>query len=213
MFNPVCPCMISLSPYTGKLKYNFENIKSKFIHINIYLKVKCILTFLNVLTPKISLIHKNNHISNTHTLGDTRKISFHFTPLSPTFLRATKFLIVLVYLIWIVRGVARIWQGGGARIFFQISKFACLLWGNSHEEIFLNILRLMRFGVYFKRIFYIKKLFSCRNNYIIIVARLYYGVQGHSSPQNFFWKNDAFWCIFWSDCDIEKRLKNYYIFI
>ena len=30
--------------------------------MNIYLNVKCILTFLNVLTPKICIIHKNNHI-------------------------------------------------------------------------------------------------------------------------------------------------------
>ena len=36
-----------------------------------YLNVKCILTFLVVLTPKISLIHKNNHICNIDTLGDT----------------------------------------------------------------------------------------------------------------------------------------------
>ena len=42
----------------------------------------------------------------------------------------------------------------------------CLLWGNFHEEIFKNILRLTRFGVYFERIFNIKWLFSCRNNYI-----------------------------------------------
>ena len=41
----------------------------------------------------------------------------------------------------------------------------CLLWGNSHEEIFKNNLRLMRFGVYFERIYCIKRLFSCRNNY------------------------------------------------
>ena len=27
--------------------------------------------FLNVLTPKISLIHKKQHICNIHTLGDT----------------------------------------------------------------------------------------------------------------------------------------------
>ena len=46
-------------PHTrGKLKHNLKKIKSKFIHINIYLNVKCLLTFLNVLTPKISLIHK-----------------------------------------------------------------------------------------------------------------------------------------------------------
>ena len=36
-----------------------------------YLHVKRIVTILVVLTPKISLIHKNNHICNIHTLGDT----------------------------------------------------------------------------------------------------------------------------------------------
>ena len=35
-----------------------------------YLNVKHILTFLVVVTPKISLIHKNNHICNIYTLGD-----------------------------------------------------------------------------------------------------------------------------------------------
>ena len=34
--------------------------------------------------------------------------------------------------------------------------------GNSHKEIFENILRLMRFGVYFERILDIKWLFSCK---------------------------------------------------
>ena len=49
-----------------------------------YLNVKCILTFLVLLTPKISLIHKNNHICNIDTLGDTSKILVHVTPLSLT---------------------------------------------------------------------------------------------------------------------------------
>ena len=40
--------------------------------------------------------------------------------------------------------------------------------GNSHKEIFENILRLMRFGVYFERILNIKWLFSCKNKYIKI---------------------------------------------
>ena len=43
--------------------------------MTIYLKVKCILTFLVELTPKSSLIHEINHICNIQTLGDTRKIS------------------------------------------------------------------------------------------------------------------------------------------
>ena len=43
---------------------------SFFSGVHLALNVKCILTFLNVLTPKISLIHNNNHICNIHTLGD-----------------------------------------------------------------------------------------------------------------------------------------------
>ena len=35
-----------------------------------YLNVKLISTFLVVLTLKISLIHRNNHICNIYTLGD-----------------------------------------------------------------------------------------------------------------------------------------------
>ena len=34
-------------------------------------KHKMYINFLNVLTPKISYIRKNNHICNIHTLGDT----------------------------------------------------------------------------------------------------------------------------------------------
>ena len=40
--------------------------------------------FLVVLIPKISSIHKNNHICNIHTLEDTGKISVHVTPHSLT---------------------------------------------------------------------------------------------------------------------------------
>ena len=35
------------------------------------LNVKCILSFLNVLTSKISLTHKNNHNCDIHTLENT----------------------------------------------------------------------------------------------------------------------------------------------
>ena len=49
----------------------------------------------------------------------------------------------------------------------------CLLCGNFREEIFENILRLMRFGVYFEIILSRKWLFSCRTrNNDIIVARI-----------------------------------------
>ena len=45
-----------------------------------------------------------------------------------------------------------------------------LLWGNSHEEIFENILRLIRFGVNFEIILNRKWLFSCRNNDVIVAC-------------------------------------------
>ena len=41
-----------------------------------------------------------------------------------------------------------------------------MLWNNSHEEIFENILQLMRFGVYFEKILTKKCLFSYRKYYI-----------------------------------------------
>ena len=40
-YNSTLPCT------WGKLKYILQKIKSKFTHINIYLYVKCILTFIN----------------------------------------------------------------------------------------------------------------------------------------------------------------------
>ena len=41
----------------------------------------------------------------------------------------------------------------------KINLVTCLLWGISHEEIFENMLQLMRFGVYFetKMTIFIKK--------------------------------------------------------
>ena len=47
--------------------------------------------------------------------------------------------------------------------------------GTAHEEIFENMLRLVRFGVYFEKILKIKWLFLHRNNYSIvpIVTRIY----------------------------------------
>ena len=71
-------------PYTGQTEICLQKIKSKFIHINIYLNVKCILTFFKLLTLKITLLHKKNHSCNIHTLGDTGKFWVHVTPLSPT---------------------------------------------------------------------------------------------------------------------------------
>ena len=41
---------------------------------------------------------------------------------------------------------------------------------NSYKEVFENILRLTRFGVYFERVMNIKSLFLCRNNYIIVIV-------------------------------------------
>ena len=47
-----------------------------------------------------------------------------------------------------------------------------MLWGVTQREIFENMLRLMRFGVYFERILKMKWLFSYRNNYSI-ATRIY----------------------------------------
>ena len=64
-------CNSTLPGTWDKLKYNYKEIKSKFTRINMYLNLKCILTFVVVLIPKLSLIHENTHICNIHTLGDT----------------------------------------------------------------------------------------------------------------------------------------------
>ena len=54
--------------------------------------------------------------------------------------------------------------------------------GITHGENFENMLRLMRFGVYFERILKMKWLFSYSNNYSI-VTRIYALVaQGHMLP-------------------------------
>ena len=70
LLNSFCPCTIPLCPVHGANSIIITKYTSKFTHINIYLNVKCILTFLVVLTPKLSLIHENNHICNIHTMGD-----------------------------------------------------------------------------------------------------------------------------------------------
>ena len=53
LFNPFCPGTILLCPVHGQTEIYLRKIKSKFIHINICLNVTPILSFLNVLTPKI----------------------------------------------------------------------------------------------------------------------------------------------------------------
>ena len=60
-----------------------------------------------------------------------------------------------------------------------------MLWGITHREIFENMLRLMRFGVYFERILKIKWLFSYisfRNNYNIVTRIYALGAWGHMLP-------------------------------
>ena len=75
-----------------------------------------------------------------------------------------------------------------------------MLWGNSHEEIFENILRLMLFGVYFERILNKKWLFSCRNNYINYSCTHMLGggdsgaYTSTGSPEKIL-KNGAFWFV------------------
>ena len=58
--------------------------------------------------------------------------------------------------------------------------------GITHEEIFENMLRLMRFGVYFERILKIKWLFSYRNNYNIVTQIYALGAWGHICYQRKF---------------------------
>ena len=70
-----------------------------------------------------------------------------------------------------------------------------LLWGISREEIFENLLRLMRFGVYFetKMTIFIKKI-------IIVYLHSYVlGARGHMLHEKNFkiWCSfGTFWCIF-----------------
>ena len=62
-----------------------------------------------------------------------------------------------------------------------------------------NMLRLMRFGVYFERILKIKWLFSYRNNYSILTRIYALGALGHMFPEKNFENMvqfGAFWCIF-----------------
>ena len=77
-----------------------------------------------------------------------------------------------------------------------------MLWGITHGEIFENMLRLMRFGVYFERILKIKWLFSYRNNDSIYSYTHIYAlgawVPAYVTRENFenMMQFGAFWCIF-----------------
>ena len=79
-----------------------------------------------------------------------------------------------------------------------------LLWGITHGENFENLLRLMLFGVYFERILKVKWLFSYKNNYSIVITRIYtlgaWGLGGqHTLPEKKIenmMQFGAFWCIF-----------------
>ena len=68
-----------------------------------------------------------------------------------------------------------------------------MVWGITHREIFENMLRLMRFGVYFERILKIYWLFSNRNNYSL-VTRIYAlwirGGGAYLTKENF----ENIWC-------------------
>ena len=64
----------------------------------------------------------------------------------------------LSHIVEIIRGVARIWEGGRANnFFFQIWKFACReairfargVRGYAPQENFFKLCNLVRFGVYF----------------------------------------------------------------
>ena len=134
----------------------------------------------------------------------------------------------------IYRGVPRICEGGGPRIFFfrlkntfyilkrcnlvrfrvyfdQIlslffSKNAIfyikinildthLLWGISREEIFENLLRFMRFGVYFetKMAIFIKKIIMVYLHSYVLGAR---GHMLHEKILKIWCSFGMFWCIF-----------------
>ena len=54
-----------------------------------------------------------------------------------------------------------------------------------------NMLRLMRFGVYFKRILKIKWLFSYRNNYSIVTRIYASGARGQLLTEKIL----TIWCI------------------
>ena len=73
-----------------------------------------------------------------------------------------------------------------------------MLWGITYGEIFENMLRLMRFGVYFERILKIKWLFSYRNNYSIVTRIYALGAWGpaYVNRENFenMMQFGAFWC-------------------
>ena len=71
-----------------------------------------------------------------------------------------------------------------------------MLWGITHGEILENMLRLMRFGVYFERILKIKGLFSYRNNYSIVTRIYALGAWGHMLPEKIMKIYGAVWCIF-----------------
>ena len=61
-----------------------------------------------------------------------------------------------------------------------------MLLGITHGEIFENMLRLMRFGIYFERILKIKWLFSYRHNYSIVTRIYALGARGtHVTKENY----------------------------
>ena len=73
-----------------------------------------------------------------------------------------------------------------------------MLCGISHEENFKNMLRLMRFGIYFERILKIKELFSYGNNYSIVAHIMLKELGRHMILEKFLksLQYGAFWCIF-----------------
>ena len=82
--------------------------------------------------------------------------------------------------------------------FFYIKNkylYTHLLWGISREEIFENLLRLMRFGIYFetKMAIFIKKII------IVYLPSYVLGARGHMLHEKILkiWCSfGTFWCIF-----------------
>ena len=76
-----------------------------------------------------------------------------------------------------------------------------LLWGITRRKKIENMLRLMRFGIYFDRILKIKWLFLYRNNYSIATRIYALGAWGPAYVTRKKFENmmqfRAFWCIFY----------------
>ena len=71
LFDSLCPKAVPVCPGTrGKLKVISKNKKLFYTYKCLFYRTLYI-NFFNILTPKIRITSKYNHIYNIHTLGDT----------------------------------------------------------------------------------------------------------------------------------------------